>query len=80
VVIIGYGFVGIEVVSIPAILIAVSVDPSYPASIALLINSQYAVDCYKHIPGQIMVTATIVKNTFGVSSPVRNEMIAADVS
>jgi hypothetical protein len=27
--------------------------------------SQYAVDCYRHIPGQIMISATIVKNTFG---------------
>ncbi|TVY65660.1 Protein HOL1 [Lachnellula suecica] len=25
----------------------------------------YAVDCYKHIPGQIMVSSTVVKNTFG---------------
>jgi len=47
IVVIGYGFVGIQVVSIPAIVIS------------------YAVDCYKHIPDQIMVTATIVKNTFG---------------
>ncbi|RDL35796.1 uncharacterized protein BP5553_06408 [Venustampulla echinocandica] len=47
IVVVGYGFVGVEVVSIPAIVIS------------------YAVDCYKHIPGQIMVTATIAKNTFG---------------
>ncbi|KAF4629069.1 hypothetical protein G7Y89_g9084 [Cudoniella acicularis] len=47
IVVVGYGFVGIEVVSIPAILIS------------------YAVDSYKHIPGQIMVAATIVKNTYG---------------
>ncbi|KAH8655981.1 major facilitator superfamily domain-containing protein [Tricladium varicosporioides] len=47
IVVVGYGFVGIECVSIPTILIS------------------YAVDCYKHIPGQIMVSATIVKNTFG---------------
>ncbi|KUJ17087.1 MFS general substrate transporter [Mollisia scopiformis] len=47
VVVVGYGFVGIEVIAIPAIVIS------------------YAVDCYKHIPGQIMVSATIIKNTFG---------------
>ncbi|RDW79572.1 MFS general substrate transporter-40 [Coleophoma cylindrospora] len=47
VVVVGYGFVGVEVVSIPAIIIS------------------YAVDSYKHLPGQIMVSATIVKNTFG---------------
>lgn len=47
IVVVGYGFVGIEVIAIPAIVIS------------------YAVDCYKHIPGQIMVSATIVKNTFG---------------
>ncbi|KAM3077192.1 hypothetical protein ACMFMG_003344 [Clarireedia jacksonii] len=47
IIIIGYGFVGIEIVGIPAIVIA------------------YAVDCYKHIPGEIMVTATIAKNTYG---------------
>jgi hypothetical protein len=28
----------------------------------------YAVDCYKALPGEIMIAATIVKNTFGVSS------------
>jgi len=27
----------------------------------------YAVDCYKTLPGEIMIAATIVKNTFGVS-------------
>lgn len=27
----------------------------------------YAVDCYKSLPGEIMIAATIVKNTFGVS-------------
>lgn len=47
IVIVGYTCVGIQVVSIPAIVIS------------------YAVDCYKHLPGQIMVSATIVKNTFG---------------
>ncbi len=26
----------------------------------------YAVDCYKSLPGEIMIAATIVKNTFGV--------------
>jgi hypothetical protein len=46
-VIVGYGFVGVEVVSIPAIVIS------------------YAIDAYKSLPGQIMVSATIVKNTFG---------------
>jgi len=47
IVIVGYGFVGVEVVSIPAIVIS------------------YAIDAYKNLPGQIMVSATIVKNTFG---------------
>lgn len=28
----------------------------------------YAVDCYKTLPGEIMIAATIVKNTFGVSN------------
>lgn len=28
----------------------------------------YAVDCYKTLPGEIMIAATIVKNTFGVST------------
>lgn len=28
----------------------------------------YAVDCYKHLPGEIMIAATIVKNTFGVNA------------
>lgn len=27
----------------------------------------YAVDCYKTLPGEIMIAATVVKNTFGVS-------------
>lgn len=27
----------------------------------------YAVDCYKTLPGEIMISATVVKNTFGVS-------------
>lgn len=30
---------------------------------------QYAIDCYKPIAGQIMVTATVTKNTFGVRAP-----------
>ncbi|PQE14259.1 MFS transporter protein [Rutstroemia sp. NJR-2017a BVV2] len=47
IIIIGYGFIGIEIVGIPTIVIA------------------YAVDCYKHISGEIMVTATIAKNTYG---------------
>ncbi|PMD47530.1 MFS general substrate transporter [Hyaloscypha variabilis F] len=47
VVVIGYGFVGIQVVSIPAILIS------------------YAIDSYRHIPGQIMLAGTIIKNSFG---------------
>lgn len=34
-----------------------------------LTYEQYAVDCYKHIPGQMMVSATVIKNTFGVSYP-----------
>ena len=29
----------------------------------------YAVDCYKSLPGEIMIAATIVKNTFGVRFP-----------
>lgn len=29
----------------------------------------YAVDSYKSLPGEIMIAATIVKNTFGVSGP-----------
>ena len=28
----------------------------------------YAVDSYKSLPGEIMIAATIVKNTFGVSA------------
>ena len=71
-VVIGYGFVGIQVVSIPAILIAVSPKSSKKSLETLLIILQYAVDCYKHIPGQIMVTGTVVKNTFGVSSALSN--------
>lgn len=64
IVVIGYGFVGIEVVSIPAILI--SVLPPPPLLLFQLTKKlQYAVDCYKHIPGQIMITATVAKNTFG---------------
>ena len=31
------------------------------------ITISYAVDCYKSLPGEIMIAATIVKNTFGVS-------------
>lgn len=33
----------------------------------ILTYLQYAIDCYKPISGQIMVTSTVVKNTFGVS-------------
>lgn len=29
----------------------------------------YAVDSYKSLPGEIMIAATIVKNTFGVGGP-----------
>lgn len=32
------------------------------------IKTQYAIDSYKPVSGQIMVTSTVVKNTFGVSS------------
>lgn len=49
VVVVGYGLVGVEVVGIPAVVIA------------------YAVDSYKTLPGEIMIAATVVKNTFGVS-------------
>lgn len=28
----------------------------------------YAVDCYKTLPGEIMIAATVIKNSFGVSS------------
>lgn len=31
----------------------------------------YAVDSYKSLPGEIMIAATVVKNTFGVSEPYR---------
>lgn len=47
IVVVGYGLVGVQVVGIPAIVIA------------------YAVDSYKQLPGEIMIAATIVKNTFG---------------
>ncbi|KAJ9150469.1 MFS general substrate transporter [Pleurostoma richardsiae] len=47
IVIVGYGFVGVQVVGIPAIVIS------------------YAVDSYRSLPGEIMIAATIVKNTFG---------------
>lgn len=35
----------------------------------------YAVDSYKTLPGEIMIAATIVKNTFGVclTSPYKSE-------
>lgn len=41
---------------------------------------QYAIDCYKHIPGQIMVSATIVKNTFGVRNQELNKRSHADIN
>ncbi|KAJ5585661.1 hypothetical protein N7450_005448 [Penicillium hetheringtonii] len=47
VLIIGYGFSGLCVTTIPTIAIA------------------YAVECYKPISGEIMVVATVVKNTCG---------------
>ena len=48
---VGYGFTGLAVTTIPTIAIA------------------YAVDCYKPISGEIMVVATVLKNTqgFGMS-------------
>jgi len=45
--VIGYGFTGLSVTTIPTIAIA------------------YAIDCYKPISGEIMVVATVVKNTCG---------------
>lgn len=30
----------------------------------------YAVDSYKSLPGEIMIAATVVKNTFGVCAQV----------
>lgn len=47
--VIGYGFTGLSVTSVPVIAIA------------------YAVDCYKPISGEIMVVATVIKNTCGFS-------------
>lgn len=68
IVIIGYGFVGVECIAIPAIVISVCLWISSKGKVWRLANSEkYAVDCYKHLPGQIMVCATIVKNTWGVS-------------
>lgn len=48
VVIVGFGFVGLQVVTISTITIT------------------YAIDCYKPVTGEIMVIATVCKNTFGV--------------
>lgn len=31
---------------------------------------KYAIDCYEHVAGQIMVVSTVCRNTFGVSRPV----------
>ncbi|KAJ5753270.1 hypothetical protein N7520_010187 [Penicillium odoratum] len=47
VLIVGYGFSGLCVTTVPTIAIA------------------YAVDCYKPISGEIMVVATVIKNTCG---------------
>ncbi|OAG08725.1 MFS general substrate transporter [Paraphaeosphaeria sporulosa] len=47
VVIVGFGFVGLQVVTISTITIT------------------YAIDCYKPVTGEIMVIATVCKNTFG---------------
>lgn len=54
--IIGYGFTGLSVTSLPTIATA------------------YAIDCYKPIAGEIMVVATVLKNTqgFGMSYWVEN--------
>lgn len=51
IIVVGFGFVGLQVVAIPTIAIT------------------YAIDCYKPISGEIMATATVCKNTFGVGSP-----------
>jgi hypothetical protein len=48
VLVVGYGFAGLQVVTIPTITIT------------------YAIDCYKPATGEIMVIATVCKNTFGV--------------
>lgn len=45
--VIGYGFTGLCVTTVPTIAVA------------------YAIDCYKPISGEIMVVATILKNTCG---------------
>lgn len=45
--VIGYGFTGLCVTTVPTIAIA------------------YAIDCYKPISGEIMVVATVLKNTCG---------------
>ena len=45
--VIGYGFTGLAVTTIPTIAVA------------------YAIDCYKPISGEIMVVATVLKNTCG---------------
>ncbi|KAJ5757371.1 uncharacterized protein N7511_006065 [Penicillium nucicola] len=47
VLVVGYGFSGLCVTTVPTIAIA------------------YAVDCYKPISGEIMVVATVIKNTCG---------------
>jgi hypothetical protein len=49
VLVLGYGFGGLSVASVPTIAIA------------------YAIDCYKPISGEIMVCATVLKNTLGFS-------------
>ena len=43
-------------------------------------RSQYAIDCYKPVSGQILVTSTVVKNTFGVSSPEHTCNFGTDIS
>jgi len=46
-IVVGYGFTGLLVTTVPTIAIA------------------YAIDCYKPISGEIMVVATVLKNTCG---------------
>ncbi|KAJ9617883.1 hypothetical protein H2204_013352 [Knufia peltigerae] len=59
IVIVGFGFSGTMVMAIPTIGITVTfgADTSDP---------QYAVDSYKPVAGEIMVVATVLKNTFAV--------------
>lgn len=47
IVVIGYGCIGVQVISLPTIAVA------------------YAIDSYKPVSGEILVIATVVKNTFG---------------